>query len=116
MRQSTRTISVGQKDIREIAGDHFVNINIKVAKTDVAAKLVDGVLLAGTLVDKDGKPANGTTSFGILFEDIDFNNSMGTEILPVMIHGFVNKGKIEEYSGDTVSTEAIAALNMIKFL
>lgn len=116
MRQSSKTISVGQKDIREIAGDHFVNINIKVAQTDVAAKLVNGVLLAGTLVDKDGKPANGATSYGILFEDIDFNDSMGTEILPVMIHGFVNKAKIEEYSGDTVAAEAITALNMIKFL
>lgn len=116
MRQSSKTISVGQKDIREIAGDHFVNINIKVAKTDVAAKLVDGVLPAGTLVDKDGKPANGTTSYGILFEDIDFNDSMGTEILPVMIHGFVNKAKIEEYSGEAVTAEAITALNMIKFL
>lgn len=116
MRQSSKTISVGQRDIREIAGDHFVNINIKVAKTDVTAKLVDGVLPAGILVDKDGKPANGATSYGILFEDIDFNDSKGTEILPVMIHGFVNKARIEEYSGDTVSADAITALNMIKFL
>lgn len=116
MRQSSYTISVGQKDIREIAGDHYVNINIKVAKTDVEAKLVNGILPAGTTVDSTGKPANGATSFGIVFADVDFNNSMGTEILPVMIHGFVNKAKLKEYSGEDVTPEAIAAINMIKFL
>ncbi len=116
MRQSSRSIFTQQKDIREIAGDHYININIKVAKTDVAAKLVDGVLLAGTLVDSTGKPANGAMTYGIVFADVDFNGSMGTEILPVMIHGFVNKAKIEEYSGEVVTPEAITALNMIKFL
>lgn len=116
MRQSSRIISVEQKDIREIAGDHYVNINKKVAKTEVASKLKDGILPAGTIVDKDGKPANGVTSFGIVFGDVDFNNSMGTEILPIMIHGFVNKTKLKEYSGDDITAEAITALNQIKFL
>lgn len=116
MRQSSKKIFTEQKDIREIAGGHYVNINIKVDKTKVSSKLQDGILLAGTLVDKNGEPANGVTSFGVVFEDIDFNNSMGTEILPVMIHGFVNKEKLKEYSGESITDEAIASLNMIKFL
>lgn len=116
MRQSSKTIFTQQKDIREIAGDHYVNINIKVGKTDVTAKLKDEVLPAGTVVDKDGKPANTTNAFGIVFADVDFKDSTGTEILPVMVHGFVNKTKLKEYSGEDVTAEAIAAMNMIKFL
>ncbi|CAM3001795.1 hypothetical protein HAHI6034_10910 [Hathewaya histolytica] len=116
MRQSNYKISVGQRDIREIAGDHYVNINIKVRKTDVTDKLKEGVLPAGTTVDPKGKPENGATSFGIVFADVDFNNSKGTEILPVMIHGFVNKAKLKEYTGEEVTEEAIKAMNMIKFL
>ncbi|MCT4593173.1 MAG: hypothetical protein N4A57_02715 [Anaeromicrobium sp.] len=116
MRQSSRTIFTQQKDIREIAGDHYVNINIKVAKTDVQAKLVEGVLPAGTAVDSTGRPANGTTSHGVTFADVDFNDSMGTEILPVMIHGFVNKARLKEYSSEDLTAEAITAMNMIKFL
>lgn len=112
MRQSSYSISTSQKDIRALAGDHYVNTNIKVAKTDVSTKLVDGILPAGTLVDKTGKPANGTTSYGITFADVDFNNSKGTEILPVMIHGFVNSKAI----ADTPTAEAIAALKQIAFM
>lgn len=116
MRQSSYSISVGQRDIRQLAGDHYININIKVKKTDVESKLVNGVLPAGLAVDKDGKPSNGINSFGVVFTDVDFNNTMGTEILSVMIHGFVNKAKLKEYSGEELTQEAITAMNLIKFL
>ncbi|ACD25057.1 hypothetical protein FDC50_07030 [Clostridium botulinum] len=112
MRQSGYSISVGQKDIRAIAGDHYININKKVAKEDVASKLVDDILPAGTLVDKDGKPSNGTNTWGLTFTDVDFKNSKGTEILPVTIHGFINSKAIE----DKPTAEAIAALKQITFM
>lgn len=116
MRQSSKTIFTQQKDIRAIAGEHYVNINIKVTKVDVLATLKDEVLLAGTVVDKNGKPANNTDAFGIVFADVDFKDSTGTEILPILVHGFVNKSKLKEYSGEDVTVEAIAAMSMIKFL
>jgi hypothetical protein len=52
MRQSSRTLSDGQKNILAY-GQHFLNVNVKVAKAN--ATLVDGILPAGTIVDKDGK-------------------------------------------------------------
>ncbi|WXR61226.1 hypothetical protein WG909_13125 [Peptostreptococcaceae bacterium AGR-M142] len=116
MRQSSYSISLGKKDIRELAGDHFVNINIKVAKTDVESSLVKGVLPAGTVVNNRGIPANDATAFGIVYSDIEFNDSMGTEILPVMIHGFVNKAKLKKFTNVDIAQEAIKAMNMISFL
>lgn len=120
MRQSSSTIGTKQKDIRQLAGDHYVNVNIRVKKTDVSAALVDGVLLAGTRVSKTGLKAVTTgdtsTAYGVVFADVDFNNSTGTEILPVCIHGFLNKAMIKEYSGADVDTAEEKALNMIKFL
>lgn len=122
MRQSTISIGTQQKDIRALAGDHFVNVQIKVSKTNVTAKLVNGVLPAGTRIALNGTPAvsSGTplasNAYGIVFVDVDFNNSKGTEVVPVCIHGFLSKTKIKEYSGTDVTAEEITALNMIKFI
>lgn len=120
MRQSSYTIGTQQKDIRALAGDHYTNTNIKVNKTVVNSKLKNGVLPAGTVVTSTGAPATTTegasNAFGITFVDVDFNNSKGTEILPVCIHGFLSKKKIKEYTGVDVTAEEITALNMIKFL
>ena len=40
---------------------------------------------------------NGTSSdaFGIVFTDVDFNDSKGTEVVPVLIHGVVDIKKIK---------------------
>lgn len=116
MRQSSKNVSVAQRDIRAIAGDHYVNIPVKVAKSAVSAKLVDGILPAGTAVAINGAPANGTTSYGLVFADFDFNNSKGTETISVMIHGFVDTARLQSYSGEVLTAEAKTAMNMIKFL
>ncbi|MEG1004623.1 MAG: hypothetical protein RSF37_14605 [Clostridium sp.] len=116
MKQSSYSIGAQQKDIRALAGDHYVNTNIKVAKTSVNAKLKNGILPAGTIVSSVGAPVTGATAFGVTFADVDFNGTKGTEILPVCIHGFLSKKKIKEYTGVDVTAEDIAALNMIKFL
>lgn len=120
MKQSSYQIGVAQKDIRALAGDHYVNVPIKVKKTNVTASLVNGVLEAGTLITADGKTVTSTTDtsdvYGIVFTDVDFNNSKGTEVVPVMIHGFVNSAKINLNSTTEIATAEKAKLNMIAFL
>lgn len=53
MRQSSKTIGLDQKNILALAGQLFQNTNIKVSKS--VATLTEGVLLAGTIVDKQEK-------------------------------------------------------------
>ena len=126
MRQSSFQIGTKQKDIRALAGDHYVNINMKVKKADVSAALVNGVLEAGTLITAGGKKVTTTVSstdaYGIVFADVDFNNSYSadgvadnaTEVVPVMIHGFVKTSaiKLDSSNGAVEKTK----LNMIAFL
>lgn len=118
MRQSQYTIGAKQKEIRALAGEHYVNINLKVTKTNVTDVLVNGVLEAGTLLTATGGKVTtneGTTdAYGIVFQDVDFNNSKGTEVVPVMIHGFVNSSKIK--LDKTHGAVEKAALSMIAFL
>lgn len=118
MRQSSYEIGLKQKDIRALAGDHYVNVNIKVKKETIQSKLVNEVLEAGTLIAADGSPVttseSATTAYGIVFTDVDFKRSKGTEVVPVMIHGFVKTSMIK--LDNTNSTVEKAALNMIKFL
>lgn len=114
MRQSSRTLMGEQKNILALAGQLFQNTNIKVLNTN--ATLTEGILPAGTIVDKTGKSVNtaldGATAFGIVYEDVDFNNSKGTEIVPVTIFGFIKESALPE----APVTEAKAALKMIRFL
>ena len=114
MRQSSRTIIGEQKNILALAGQLFQNTNIKVSKA--VATLTNGILPAGTIVDKSGKSVNdainGATAFGIVYEDVDFNNSNGTEIVPVTIFGFVKENVLPV----APVAEVKAALKMIQFL
>lgn len=110
MRQSTTKILGSQKNILALAGELFQNTNIKVSK--ITTTLKEGVLEAGTIVDKTGKKANDDTAFGVVYEDVDFNNSHGTEVVPVTIFGFVKESALPEKP----TTEAKAALKMIQFL
>lgn len=115
MRQSSTKILGEQKNILALAGELFQNTNIKVNKTD--ATLTEGILLAGTIVDKVGKKVDGTTvtndkAFGVVYEDVDFTNSHGTEVVPVTIFGFVKESVLPEKP----TGEVKAALPMIKFL
>lgn len=99
MRQSSYTIGAAQKNILAIAGDHFITIPMKVAKSGVNDKLESGVLEAGTLLNAKGAKVttNGDSSdaFGIVFTDVDFTHSKGTEVVPVLIHGVVDTKKIK---------------------
>lgn len=118
MRQSSYTIGAAQKDIRAIAGDHFITIPMKITKSTVDAKLVNGILEAGTLLTAKGETVttNGTSSnaFGIVFTDVDFNDSKGTEVVPVLIHGVVDTKKIK--LDDTHHAKEIEVLKNIIFL
>lgn len=120
MRQSSYTINAAQKDIRALAGDHFVNVPMKITKSTVNAKLVNGVLEAGTLLTEKGAPvtssASGSDAYGIVYADVDFNNSKGTEVVPVLIHGFVKTKMIKLDSNTETAKKEKEALNMIKFL
>lgn len=118
MRQSSYTIGAAQKDIRAIAGDHFITIPMKITKSKVDTKLVNGILEAGTLLTAKGETVttNGTSSnaFGIVFTDVDFNDSKGTEVVPVLIHGVVDTKKIK--LDDTNHAKEIESLKNIIFL
>lgn len=118
MRQTQYTIGAKQKEIRALAGEHYVNVNIKVGKVNVTDVLVNGVLEAGTLLTVEGKKVTTTElltdAYGIVFQDVDFNGSKGTEVVPVMIHGFVNTSKIKlDLTNSAIEKEA---LKMIAFL
>lgn len=118
MRQSSYKIEAAQKNILAIAGDHFITIPMKITKSTVNAKLVSGILEAGTLLTAKGETVttNGTSSnaFGIVFTDVDFNDSKGTEVVPVLIHGVVDTKKIK--LDDTNHAKEIESLKNIIFL
>lgn len=115
MKSVKKKIFAAQRDIRAVL-EHFVSVNLKLKKTDVTEKLKEGILPAGTVVDEAGKPAKGETAFGIVMNDIDFNDSTGTEVASILVHGFVDKAKIQEYTGEKVADENVKALSLIKFL
>lgn len=110
MRQSTTTIGSSQVNILKY-NQYFLNVNLKVTKT-VTTLNSSGILPAGTIIDSTGKVVNDGTAYGIVYEDVDFNNSTGTEVIPVTIFGFVDTSKLPTAPADTAKT----ALNMIKFL
>ena len=114
MRASTRSIS-SKSDTILAYTNTYLNVNRKVNKTDVTLN-EDGILPAGTIVDINGKSVNttelGSTAFGVVYEDWDFNDSMGTEVIPITIFGFVNLAKLPAAPVDAVKT----ALKMIQFL
>ncbi|MDU2284129.1 hypothetical protein [Clostridium sp.] len=118
MRQSSYTIGAAQKDIRAIAGDHFITIPMKVTKTNVTDKLVSGILEAGTLLNSKGNKVttsgDSSDAFGIVFTDVDFTHSKGTEVVPVLIHGVVDTKKIK--LDDTNHAKEIEVLKNIIFL
>ena len=118
MRQSSYTIGAAQKNILAIAGDHFITIPMKVTKTNVKDKLVNGVLEAGTLLNNKGSKVTtnvgSSDAWGIVFTDVDFNDSKGTEVVPVLIHGVVDTKKIK--LDDTNHAKEIEVLKNIIFL
>ncbi|WP_143314205.1 hypothetical protein [Clostridium sp. HBUAS56017] len=120
MKQSSYTVGTQQKIIEAIANGLEWNVNINVDKSVVEKKLVNGILPTGTLIAKDGSVAavveGKSNAYGVLVNDVDFNNSNGTEILAVCIHGCLSKAMIKKYSGYDVADVDQTALNMIKFL
>ena len=116
MRQSSYKIGAAQKNILAIAGDHFITIPMKVKKTDVATSLVSDVLEAGTLLNAKGAKvtSSGASSdaWGIVFTDVDFTHSKGTEVVPVLIHGVVDTKKIK-LDGEHHAKEIEALKNII---
>ena len=118
MRQSSYTIGAAQKNILAIAGDHFITIPMKVTKTNVNDKLVNGVLEAGTLLNNKGNKVTtsgeSSDAWGIVFTEVNFNDSKGTEVVPVLIHGVVDTKKIK--LDETHHAKEIEVLKNIIFL
>lgn len=110
MRQSIRTISEAQKQLLAY-NDLYLSVNVKVAKA-TATLDANNKLVAGTIIDATGKTVNDGTAFGVVYEDIDFTDSMGTEVVPVIIFGFINIHKMPTAPSST----AISALKMIQFI
>lgn len=87
--------------------DHYVCVAHTFKKDDAAAVQQDGrkIIKAGTIY-----PANDNTAIGVVWADYDVTDGDRTGSL--LIHGFVKKAAIPEQP----SANAIAALNMVKFL
>ena len=128
MRQSSYTIGAKQNKLRLIAGDHFISLPVKVRKGDVKAVLdSDEVLLAGTLITKDGKAvtsSNTTTdAWGVVYQDVSFKGSMSptanaddaTEVVPVFVHGALYESVVKFNADATIKAVDMAALKQIIF-
>ncbi|WP_368488390.1 hypothetical protein [Clostridium sp. BJN0013] len=119
MIENTKTYMGENKTILQFAGELFQNTMVKVNKTDIALDGTTGkrILKAGTIVSKDGKIVDGTTitndkAFGLVYRDIDFTLSNGTETIPITIFGFINESKLPA----AVPTDAKTVMKMLMFL
>lgn len=116
--QKSNTYMGENKTILALAGELFQNINVKMKKTDLTAALnVNGILPAGTIVTRDGKYVDGVTitddkAFGLVYEDVNFNGSTGTENIPVTIFGFIKESTLPK----APSTAAKSAMKMLFFM
>ncbi|MCB2300388.1 hypothetical protein [Clostridium tagluense] len=109
----TKQSYVGEnKTILQFAGESFQNVSIKIKKIDVAEVTGKRILKAGSIVDKAGKIVADGTAFGLVYRDVDFTLSNGTENIPVTIFGFIKTVALPTAPTELVKT----ALNMIKFL
>ena len=118
MKQTSKTITNMQKDIRQFAGDKDVMTNIKVTKSAVKSSLKNNMLPAGTPISQTGT-VDESTPIGLLFNDLDFEGIGDDETVTasVMIHGFVNKARVTEYIGKEVPEGVITALKgKVQFL
>lgn len=128
MRQSSYTIGASQKKLRLIAGDHFISLPVKVRKGDVKSLLDSNeVLLAGTLVTKDGKAVTSTSTttdaWGVVYQDVSFKGSMSptanvddaTEVVPVFVHGALYESVVKFNADATIKAVEMAALKQIIF-
>lgn len=128
MKQSSYTIGASQKKLRLIAGDHFISLPVKVKKGDVKALLdADEVLLAGTLITKDGKAVTSTSTttdaWGVVYQDVSFKGSMSptanaddaTEVVPVFVHGALYESVVKFNADATIKAVEMATLKQIIF-
>lgn len=128
MRQSSYTIGAKQNKLRLISGDHFISLPVKVRKGDVKTLLdSDEVLLAGTLITKDGKAVTSTSTttdaWGVVYQDVSFKGSMSptanaddaTEVVPVFVHGALYESVVKFNADATIKELEKAALKQIIF-
>lgn len=128
MHQSSYTIGAKQNKLRLIAGDHFMSLPVKVRKGDVKALLDSNeMLLAGTLITKDGKAVTSTTAttdaWGVVYQDISFKGSMSptanaddaTEVVPVFVHGALYESAVKFNTDAAIKEVEKAALKQIIF-
>ena len=107
----TTITPISHSQVNILEHNHFLNTNMKITKT-VTTLNASGILPAGTIIDKTGKVVNDSTAFGVVYEDVDFTNSSGTEVVAVVLHGFVNSAVLPVQP----LAATITALNLIKFL
>ncbi|EGO86254.1 hypothetical protein G8S49_11140 [Clostridium botulinum C] len=118
MSYETKQTYMGEnKTILEFAGELFQNAMVKVKKTDIEEEKGKRLLKAGTVISKDGKVVDGSKvtndkAFGLVYRDVDFTYSNGTETIPVTIFGFVKEKALPK----VVPEDAKKALKMIEFL
>ena len=128
MRRSSYIIGAKQNKLRLIAGDHFISLPVKVRKGDVKALLDSNeVLVAGTLLTKDGKAVTSTNTttdaWGVVYQDISFKGSMSpttnvddaTEVVPVFVHGALYESVVKFNADATIKAVEKAALKQIIF-
>ena len=127
MRQGHKVISLGDRQLRGVFGDHYIVLpSIKVKKADVEKVLVNGVLLAGTLLTKEGKPVTTTSQnsdvFGVNYTDVDFNNVIDLNLnnertctISLFVHGTLN-AKYVKFDRNNANVEHAVLSNRIVFI
>lgn len=115
--EKTQNYMGENKTILELAGELFQTTLIKVKKTDIEIQDAKRLLKAGTFISKDGKVVDGSTVsddkvFGLVYRDVNFTYSNGTETVPVLIFGFVNTKSLPKQPSEEIKK----ALPMVQFL
>lgn len=72
----------------------------------------NGVVKAGTPLDKDGKISNDGSAVGILWNDVFEENPNGSLLVADAV---VNKKNAEVHSGYTLASTAMSALSKLYF-
>lgn len=75
----------------------------------------DNVCKAGTPLDKDGKIANDSNVYGILFHDVRLTGNLRNATGSVLTRAYVSLSRVESSSGMTISDDVKNKLPMIRF-
>ncbi|WPC40629.1 hypothetical protein [Clostridium sp. JS66] len=104
-----KTININDQ-IEFLASEKYVNFTTTVSDEGITAdELGRKIVLAGSILDANGKVVNDSTAAGILFSSVDV--TQGPQPGSLMVEGYVLEDRLPVKPADTAKT----ALKEIKF-